>query len=182
MEIFVDGCCFMCYYTECHQKTVIVGSNRDYNEKKNVHGTGGRAHRSQYGGGSRKRRTENTEWNLGTESTCGRNTSDRCRTDPGYRTDYHRGSSGGTGWRDGGSQSTGRGVGSGGCPGRRSFRRGYDRRWICVVSDRQCDELRQCPDRTEHRQCRSGQNLWRSGGTDPGCGRRGSGLVPDHLR
>ena len=24
----------MCYYTECHQKTVIVGSNRDYNEKR----------------------------------------------------------------------------------------------------------------------------------------------------
>ena len=45
----------------CHQKTVIVGSNRDYNEKKNVYGTGGRSHRSQYGGGSRKRRTENTE-------------------------------------------------------------------------------------------------------------------------
>lgn len=21
----MDGCCFMCYYTECHQKTVIVG-------------------------------------------------------------------------------------------------------------------------------------------------------------
>ena len=57
----MDGCCFMCYYAECHQKTVIVGSNRDYNEKKNVHGTGGRSHRSQYGGGSRKRRTENTE-------------------------------------------------------------------------------------------------------------------------
>lgn len=30
----MDGCCFMCYYTECHQKTVIVGSNRDYNEKR----------------------------------------------------------------------------------------------------------------------------------------------------
>lgn len=24
----------MCYYAECHQKTVIVGSNRDYNEKR----------------------------------------------------------------------------------------------------------------------------------------------------
>ena len=21
----MDGCCFMCYYAECHQKTVIVG-------------------------------------------------------------------------------------------------------------------------------------------------------------
>ena len=42
----MDGCCFMCYYAECHQKTVIVGSNRDYNEKKNVHGTGGSSHRS----------------------------------------------------------------------------------------------------------------------------------------
>ena len=29
---------------------------------------------------------------------------------------------------DGRSQSTGRGVGSGGCSGRRSFRRGYERR------------------------------------------------------
>ena len=58
---FVDWCCHMCYNSERHQKTEVVGSNRDYNEKKNVHGTGGRSHRSQYGGGSRKRRTENTE-------------------------------------------------------------------------------------------------------------------------
>ena len=58
---FVDWCCRMCYNSERHQKTEVAGSNRDYNEKKNVHGTCGRAHRSQYGGGSRKRRTENTE-------------------------------------------------------------------------------------------------------------------------
>lgn len=57
----VDWCCRMCYNSERHQKTEVAGSNRDYNEKKSVHGTCGRTHRSQYGGGSRKRRTENTE-------------------------------------------------------------------------------------------------------------------------
>ena len=30
----MDGCCFMCYYAECHQKTVIVGSNRIIMKKR----------------------------------------------------------------------------------------------------------------------------------------------------
>ena len=124
----MDGCCFMCYYAECHQKTVIVGSNRDYNEKRMFMALAvaltGVSMVVAAGNGELKIQSETSVQKVHAAGI------HQIGVEPIPATGQItiEGSAGGTGWRDGRSQSTGRGVGSGGCSGRRSFRRGYERR------------------------------------------------------